>query len=42
MWFILSYLAVVTIGTAAIVAATSDRYRHYFPWLVQDEPEERT
>lgn len=41
MIFVLAYIGLVALGTAAVVAMTSDRYRSRFPWLIQDDPEER-
>jgi hypothetical protein len=40
MYWVLGYLALVAVATVVMVAATSDRYRHHFPWLIMDDPED--
>lgn len=35
---ILAYLFGIAVLTVFIIAATSNRYRRHFRWLVQDEP----
>ena len=37
----LIYLAAVSVLVTFVATATMDRYRHLFPWLVTDHPDER-